>query len=113
MTTLTCESLQEAIRNFVESPEDKISLRPTKLLIQGGNMTTLTCESLEAAIRNISNFMGPAEDTISVRPTKLLISAEMNRYLRRLPPMAKLRGPQGRARALKRRGVSLLKKMFK
>ena len=76
-------------------------------------MTTLTYESLEEAIRNISNFMQPPEDTISLRPAKLLISGEMNRYLRRRPPVCKLRGPQGRARALKRRSVSLLTQMLK
>lgn len=38
MTTLTYESLDDAIRNisnFVESPEDMIALRPTKLIVFG------------------------------------------------------------------------------
>lgn len=76
-------------------------------------MTTLTYESLDDAIRNIRNFMESPEDTIALRPTKLLISGDTNRYLRRRPPVLKLRGPRGRARALKRRGVSLLTQMFK
>ena len=75
-------------------------------------MTTLTYESLEDAIRNIRNFMESPEDTIALRPTKLIVSGDIHRYLLLRHPVRKLGGPRGRARALKRRPVSLITKMF-
>lgn len=72
-------------------------------------MTALTFEALEEAIRSL---MDQPEDKIAVRPTKLIVSAQMNRQLFLRPPVRKVRGPQGRMRALKRRRVSLLTRLF-
>ena len=68
-------------------------------------MTTLTLEALEVCLRN---FFA----TSALRPTKLIISHEMNYQLRLRPPIRKLRGPQGRIRALKQRRVSLLTRLL-